>query len=129
MASTIAWVPGLELPRHVVGAEAVEADVADHLAATEERRHRLEQLVAGPQRADAARSEELVRGERDEVGVPCLHVGAHVGHVLAGVDEDERVVRVGGVGERADLVDRAEHVRHRADREQLRAVEQLVEIA
>ena len=48
-------------------------------------------------------------------------------HELARVDEHERAVRVRGVGERADVVDRAEHVRHRADREELRAVEQLVE--
>ena len=81
-----------------------------------------------PQRADAARTAHLVGGERDEVGVPRLHVGGDVRHVLARVDEHERVVGVGGVGERADVVDRAEHVRHRGDREQARAVEQLVEI-
>ena len=39
-------------------------DVADHLAAAEERRHRLEQLGAGPERADAGRAEHLVAGER-----------------------------------------------------------------
>ena len=72
--------------------------------------------------------QHLVGGERDEVGVPRLHVGGDVRHVLARVDEHERVVRVRGVGERPDLVDRAEHVRHRADREQLGAVEQLVEV-
>ena len=119
---------GLELPRDVVGGEAVEAHVADHLAAAEERRHLLEQLLAGPQRADPARAAHLVRGERDEVGVPRLHVGGDVRHVLAGVDEHERVVRVRGVGERADVVERAEHVRHRGDREQAGAVEQLVEV-
>ena len=70
----------------------------------------------------------LCDGERDEVGVPGLHVGRDVRHVLARVDEHERAVRVRGVGERADVVDRAEHVRHRADREQPGAVEQLVEV-
>ena len=42
---------GLELPRDVVGRPAVEADVADHLAAAQEGGHGLEQLVAGPQHA------------------------------------------------------------------------------
>ena len=119
---------GFELPRHVVGGETVDADVTDHLATTEERRHRLEQFVAGPQGTDAARAEELVRGERDEIRVPRLDIGAHVRHVLARVDQHECVVRVGRVGERPDLVDGAEHVRHRADREQLGPVEQLVEV-
>ena len=50
-----------ELPRHVVGGEAVEADVADHLAAAEERRHLLEQRLARPERTDAARPAHLVR--------------------------------------------------------------------
>ena len=45
----------LELPRHLVGGEAVDGDVADHLAAAEERRHRLEQLARGP-RARRCRS-------------------------------------------------------------------------
>ena len=119
---------GLELPRQVVRGEAVEADVADHLAAAEERRHRVEQLVAGPQRADPGRAEHLVRREGDEVGVPRLHVGRDVRHELARVDEDERAVRVRGVGERTDVVDRAEHVRHRADGEERGAVEQRVEV-
>ena len=69
-----------------------------------------------------------MRREGDEVGVPVLHVGRDVRDVLARVDEHERAVRVRGVGERADVVDRAEHVRHRADREQLGAVEQRVEV-
>ena len=119
---------GLELPRDVVGREAVEAHVADHLAAAEERRHLLEQRLAGPERADAGRAAHLVGGERDEVGVPGLHVGGDVRDVLARVDQHERVVGVRGVGERADLVDRAEHVRHRRDREEPGAVEQLVEV-
>ena len=37
-------------------------------------------------------------------------------------------MRVGGVGEWTDVVDRAEHVRHRADRQQAGAVEQCVEV-
>ena len=57
-----------------------------------------------------------------------LHVDRDVRDGLAGVDEHRGAGGVRGVGERADVVDRAEHVRHRGDREQLGAVEQTVEV-
>ena len=65
---------GLELPRDVVDSEAVQPDIADHLAAAEERRHRLEQLLACPQDADAGRAEHLVAGEGEEVDTEAAHV-------------------------------------------------------
>ena len=43
--------PRLELPRDVVEVAPPEVDLADHLAAGQERRHRLEQLAPRPQRA------------------------------------------------------------------------------
>ncbi len=89
--------PGLELPRHLVGLEAVEAHVGDHLAATEERRHRVEQLGAGPQATETGRAEHLVAGEADEVGVPRLHVDRQMGDGLGGVHVHERTGGVGGV--------------------------------
>ena len=46
---------------------AVEADFLDHLAATEERRHRLQVLAPRPQRAGAGRAAHLVAGEGIEV--------------------------------------------------------------
>ena len=55
--------------------------------AAQERGHGLEQLGAGPERADAGRPEQLVRREGHEVGVPCRHVDRHLRHRLAGVDE------------------------------------------
>ena len=122
-------VPGLELPGHLVGGEAVDGDLGDHLAAAHERRHRLEQLAAGPEGADAGGAAHLVGREGDEVGVPRLHVDGEVRDGLARVDEHVGAGGVRGVGERPDVVDRAEHVRHRADREQLGAVEQLGEVA
>ena len=119
---------GLELPGDLVGREAVDGDLGDHLAAAHERGHGLEQLAPGPQRADAGRAAHLVGGERHEVGVPGLHVDREVRHGLARVDQHERAGGVGGVGERTDVVDRAEHVGHRAHREELGAVEQLGEV-
>ena len=119
---------GLELPGHVVGREAVDVDVADHLATAEERRHRVEELGARPEAADPGGPEHLVAGETDEVGVPLAHVDGEVRDGLRGVDEDLRPRGVRGVGERPDLVDRAEHVRHRGDGEQPGAVEETVEV-
>ena len=94
----------LELPRHLVGHVAVLAHVEDHLATTEERRHRLEQLGTRPEAADAARAEHLVAGESDEVGVPGLHVDRAVGDGLRGVDEHRGAGRVGGIGQEANVV-------------------------
>ena len=74
------------------------------------------------------RAEHLVAGEADEVGVPRLHVDRQVGDGLGGVDEHERARRVRGVGQQPDVVEGAEHVRHRGDRQQLGAVEQSVEV-
>ena len=45
----------LELPGDLVELAAPQVDLADHLAAGEERRHRLEQLAPRPQRARAHR--------------------------------------------------------------------------
>ncbi len=64
-----------------------------------------------------------MRGDRDEVGVPVLHVDGHVRSGLARVDEHQRAGRVRGPRQRPDVVDRAEHVRHRGDREQLGAAQ------
>jgi len=66
--------------------------------------------------------------EKDEVGVPRLHIGRDMGHVLACVDERERTGGMGGGDELVHRRNRPEHVRHGADREQSGAGEQLVEI-
>ncbi len=42
--------PCLELVRHVVVSRVAQMDLADHLAATHERRHFLEDLAPAPQR-------------------------------------------------------------------------------
>jgi hypothetical protein len=51
-----------------------------------------------------------------------------VGDGLGGVDVHERARRVGGVGQQPDVVERPEDVRHGRDRQQLRTVEQPVEV-
>ena len=120
---------GFELPRNLRGGEAFLGDVEDHLATAEEGRHRLEKFGPGPQDTDAHRAEHLVAGEDEEVGTHCLHVGGHVGHILAAVDGEQRTGTVGGLGEPRDVVERAEHIGHRRDRHQFGAIEQGVEVA
>ena len=119
---------GFELPGNFVRCVAVLADVEDHLAAAEERRHRLEQLGSGPEPTDTARPEHLVASEADEVGVPVRDIDRAMGDGLGGVDERERTGRVCRLDEGRDVVDSAQHVRHRGEREQLGAVEELVEV-
>src|SRR5690348_17936229 len=85
---------------------ALERDRADHLAAEVERLHLLEQLAAAPERADAARPAQLVRGEREEVAAKCLHVDLLVRSRLRGVDDHDRALLVRPGGELLDRVDR-----------------------
>ena len=115
---------GLELGRQLGRREPVEADVGDHVAATQERRHGVEQLLATPQHTDARRPAHLVAAERHEVGVPRLHVGHVVRHVLAAVDDRDRAGGMRGAAQLGDRRDGAQHVAHRREAERLGAIEQ-----
>ena len=101
MASVMGGVPASNLSGSGGGREAVEADVGDHVAAAQERRHGLQQLLAAPQHADPGRPAQLVGREGHEVGAHGLHVGRVVGDELAGVDDGQRAGGVGGVGQEA----------------------------
>ena len=114
---------GLELGGHRRRRVPVEPHVGDHVAAAEERRRGVEQLGSTPQQPDSRRAAHLVAGERDEVGVPCLHVGDVVRHVLAGVDDGERPGPMSSVGEQSHRGERAEHVAHRREGEDLGALQ------
>ena len=121
--------PGLELPGKIVRREAVQAHVADHLAAAEERRHRLEELLTAPQHADARRPEHLVAREGEEVDTERADVDAAVGDELGGVDDDDGSGGVRRLDDRAQVVDRAEHVRHGRDADEPDTVDEPVEVA
>ncbi len=69
---------GLELPGQLVPGRGVELHLRDHVAAAEERPHRLEQLATAVQHADAGRPERLVTG-------PDVEVRAELGHVRPGI--------------------------------------------
>ena len=109
----------LELPGDVVEVAPPEVDLADHLAAGQEGRHRLEQLASCPQRARAHRPEHLVTRERVEIGAEGLDVDRDVRHGLGPVDQDERAGRVGHLDHLGDRVDRAQRVRHVGEGDEL----------
>ncbi|CAB4346583.1 unannotated protein [freshwater metagenome] len=69
---------GFELPWKIVGGEPVEANIANHFAATEERRHCFEEFLATVKNADAGWAAHLVAGEGNEVGPKFLNVGGAV---------------------------------------------------
>ena len=94
-ASPTIGVPASNFHGMLVGGEPVLGDLEDHLAATEERGHGVEQLGAAPEHTDAHGAQHLVAGEDDEVGAHGLHVGGDVGHVLAGVDQGQERRRRG----------------------------------
>src|SRR6476646_7963434 len=104
--------PRLELPGDVVEVAPPEVDLADHLAAGQEGRHRLEQLAPSPQRPRAHRAEHLVAAEHADIGAELLAVDPHVRDRLRAIDEDQRARLVGELDHVADLVDRAQRVRH-----------------
>ena len=59
--------------------------------------------------------------ERQEIGIPRLHVGRQVRHALRGVDQNQRSDHMGLLDDLSNRVHRAERVRNRHDRNQLRS--------
>ena len=84
----------LELRRQLGRREPIEIHAVDHAAAAQERRHRVEQLFAAVEHADARGAEHLVAAERQEVGAERDHVGRPMRHALSRVDQHDRPGRV-----------------------------------
>ena len=110
-ASAIGGVPASNLAGQLGGREAVEAHVGDHVAAAEERRHGLEQLLAAPQHADARWARTSCGPEKARKSAPmaCTSVGMW-GTYWQASTMASGAGGVGGVGEPAHRVDGAEHV-------------------
>ena len=115
--------PRLELPGQVVPGRLGELDPLDHVAASQKRRHRLQQRAASPQHADPGWPAHLVAGEGVEVDPEILDVDRHVGHRLGAVHQDESAGSVRRIGDRLDGIDRPQGVRLVRDGEQANAVE------
>ena len=110
---------GLELVRGIVEHGAVEADFLDHLAAAEERRHRLQMLAPRPQRAGAGRAAHLVAGDRIEITADGGHVHAQVRRGLRAIDHAGDAALARFAADLAHRVDGAQHVGHMRHRQQL----------
>ncbi len=118
---------GLELGRCGHVGRALLGDLRDHVAAAEERRHRLEQLGLAVQDADAGRPVRLVTGPGVEVDV--AHVDRQVRDGLRAVDHHPGAGGVRAAGDVGDVVDRAADIGGVGDRDDLRgALEQRVEL-
>src|SRR5437763_6128045 len=119
---------GLELPREVVPCRLVESDPPDHVAPSEEGRHRLEQRPSGPEDADPRRTAHLVATEGVEVDPELLDVDRHVWHRLGTVDQHQRAGPVRRLGHRLDWIDGPERVRLVGDGEQPHTLELAVQL-
>ena len=97
----------------------LEAHLADHLAAAEERRHRLQMLALRPQRAGTGRASILCPVKRVEIAAQRLHVDRPVRHRLRAVDQQRDAALAAFARDLAHRVDRAEHVGHMGDAGQL----------
>ncbi len=111
-ASMIGGVPASNFVGTGAQVAPLLGDDGDHVAADEERRHRLQQLAPAVEHADAARTVELVGRPAVEVGAERSDVDGHVRHGLRAVDRDERARGVRGLDDLGDRQDRAEHVAH-----------------
>ena len=101
---------GFELVRRIGEGRAFEAHLADHFAAAEERRHRLEMFTAGPKHAGSGRTEHLVAGQGIEVAAERAHVDRQVRRRLRTVDQQRDAATAAFAREPGDRIDRAEHV-------------------
>ena len=120
MTSAMFGVPASNLFGSAAYVLASYVTLHDHLAAAEERVHRVQQVALAVQHADARRAQHLVRREREEVAVEVLHVDRHVRHALRAIDQHDGAEPVRERGDLLDRVDRAEHVRHLRDGDDLR---------
>ena len=118
-ASAIAGVPASNLYGKLVPGRPLHRDRADHLPAEVERRHRLEQLLAPPERADPARAAHLVRRDREELAVERLHVDRPMRRGLGGIDDHDRPALVRPRRQVAHRVHGSERVRHEVGRDDL----------
>ena len=101
---------GLELERQLGVGGRLKAHMLDHLAAGLPRRHRLQQLLAADERADARGAVHLVAGEGVEVAAERLHVHRQVRRGLGAVHHRHRARRPASRRDLGHVVDGAQGV-------------------
>ena len=92
---------GLELARAPRPTSTPRAGRRDHVAAAEERRHRVEQLAAAVQHADAGRAVGLVAGPGVEVGVDARRTSTGICGTACAPSTERRPRRRRGRGRRS----------------------------
>ena len=95
-------------------------DLADHLAAAEERFRFLEEFRLAVEDPDPRRPQHLVAAEREEVRVEALDIDRHVGRRLGCVNDADRTDLMGSLRDLFDGIDRPEDVRAQGHRHDLR---------
>jgi hypothetical protein len=103
----------------IVEYRALEAHLADHLAAAEEWRHRCQVLASRPQRAGAGGTAHLVSGEGVEIAAERGDIDGAMRHRLRTVDHGDDAALARFAADLAHRVDRAKHVRHLRETKQL----------
>jgi hypothetical protein len=109
----------LELPGQIGPRRLVGGDRPDHVPATDERRHLLEQRAAAMQHADAGGPVGLVPGPGVEVCVDRLQVDRHLRDRLSAVDDDNGTGGMRPPDHLGNRIDRPDHVRNVDQRNQL----------
>ena len=109
MPSTIAGVPASN--RAGGGHKwCVKRHPVDHRAAALPRRHGIEHLGPPPQRADAGRAVELVRGKDIEIAVQRRHIDRQARHGLAAIEQQLCADGMRQLGGALRVEHRAEHI-------------------
>ena len=83
-----------------------------YVAAAEEWWHCIKKRFASPQNAETRRADHFVATECDEVCVPCLNIGWHVGHCLACINNCYCTGLVGCCAQFCSGVNGAENIGH-----------------
>ena len=109
----------LEAMRRRRVGDAVGVHALDHLAAAHVRRHRIEMLALGIKHPDARGAVGLVAGEHVEISVEILHVDHPVHRRLAAVHQHRNAARMRQRDHFFHGHDRAQHVRHMRQGDQL----------
>ena len=89
------WGASLELMGQYRPGAVVEKHVLNHLAATQERWHLLQQRFARPKEAHSRWAAELVGGAHQKINIEASHINWLVGQALAGIHQHQGSSGVG----------------------------------
>ena len=103
-------VPAFEPVRRFLECALFERDAYDHFAAAVPWRHRIQNLRASVEHADAGRPAHLMSGKRKEIAAELLHIERHVPDALRSVHEREYACCARFRTKLRDRINRAERI-------------------